>query len=157
MGWRCPVYFFQRLLRHGCPMLMDWCVLSSPVVVAVSGTFLPCAYSCAWGLLLLDVWRAVFSAQRYGKSADLGHKGSKAKMVAKYKAAIQRAALDGDGTAQVKLGMMHKQGREVPQSDAEAVRWFSVAAQQGQHCTARCTADVDCTAPPDVDCTAPQM
>ena len=109
---------------------------------------------------MMDVWRAVFSAQRYGKSADLGHKGSKAKMVAKYKAAIQRAALDGDGTAQVKLGMMHKQGREVPQSDAEAVRWFSVAAQQGQqHCTARCTAPctarrrLHCTT--DVDCTTP--
>ena len=48
------------------------------------------------------------------------------------KAAIQSAAVSGDGTSQVKLGMMHKEGREVAQSDAEAVHWFKAAAHQGQ-------------------------
>ena len=42
-----------------------------------------------------------------------------------------RLAEQGDMDAQLNLGYMHLHGRGVPQDDAEAVRWFRLAADQG--------------------------
>lgn len=53
-------------------------------------------------------------------------------MIAKYLRHIRKAAEGGgDAVAQVKLGMLHKTGEVVAQSDTEAVRWFKAAADQG--------------------------
>ena len=43
----------------------------------------------------------------------------------------QRRAEQGDASAQINLGVMYATGRGVPQDDAEAVRWFRLAAEQG--------------------------
>ncbi len=40
-------------------------------------------------------------------------------------------ALAGDPAAQFNLGVMYAQGRGVPRDDAEAVRWYRLAADQG--------------------------
>ena len=37
----------------------------------------------------------------------------------------------GDAEAQYNLGIMYAQGLGVPQDDAEAVRWYRLAAAQG--------------------------
>ena len=44
---------------------------------------------------------------------------------------ILRGAEQGDADGQVNLGAMYSQGRGVPNDDAEAVRWFRLAADQG--------------------------
>ena len=43
----------------------------------------------------------------------------------------QRRAEQGNASAQINLGVMYATGRGVPQDDAEAVRWFRLAAEQG--------------------------
>ena len=43
----------------------------------------------------------------------------------------QRRAEQGDASAQINLGVMYATARGVPQDDAEAVRWFRLAAEQG--------------------------
>ena len=45
--------------------------------------------------------------------------------------ATRLAAEQGDAGAQLGLGLMYRDGRGVPQDDAEAVRWFRLAAEQG--------------------------
>jgi TPR repeat protein len=42
-----------------------------------------------------------------------------------------RAAQQGDAEAQLKLGMMYKEGSGVAQDDAEALHWFLKSAEQG--------------------------
>ena len=43
-----------------------------------------------------------------------------------------RASAEADNaTAQVDLGFVYANGEDVPQDDAEAVRWFRKAADQG--------------------------
>ena len=44
---------------------------------------------------------------------------------------LQRRAKQGDASAQINLGVMYATGLGVPQDDAEAVRWFRLAAEQG--------------------------
>ncbi len=41
------------------------------------------------------------------------------------------AANQGDPEAQISLGFMYAEGQGVPQDDAEAVRWYRKAAEQG--------------------------
>ncbi len=41
---------------------------------------------------------------------------------------IVLAVVQGDAIAQVNLGVMYRDGRAVPQDDAEAARWFRLAA-----------------------------
>ena len=43
---------------------------------------------------------------------------------------IRRQAEQGSAEAQIRLGFMYKSGRWVPQDDAEAERWFRLAAEQ---------------------------
>ena len=43
---------------------------------------------------------------------------------------IRRQAEQGSAEAQMRLGFMYKSGRWVPQDDAEAERWFRLAAEQ---------------------------
>ena len=45
--------------------------------------------------------------------------------------ATRLAAEQGDAGSQLGLGLMYRDGRGVPQDDAEAVRWFRLAAEQG--------------------------
>ena len=49
---------------------------------------------------------------------------------------LRALAEQGDATAQFNLGIMYDNGRGVPQDDAEAVRWYRLAADRG-HATAR--------------------
>ena len=42
-----------------------------------------------------------------------------------------KAAEQGDGYAQTKLGGMYRKGQGVKQDDAEAVQWYRKAAEQG--------------------------
>ena len=44
---------------------------------------------------------------------------------------IKRLARQGVAEAQNSLGVMYDNGRGVPESDAEAVKWFRLAAEQG--------------------------
>ena len=44
---------------------------------------------------------------------------------------IRALAEAGDAESQVNLGVMYDTGRGVPQDDAEAVRWYRLAADQG--------------------------
>jgi len=44
---------------------------------------------------------------------------------------IKRLAGQGVAEAQNSLGVMYDNGRGVPESDAEAVKWFRLAAEQG--------------------------
>jgi TPR repeat protein len=43
----------------------------------------------------------------------------------------QRAAEQGDASAQNNLGVMYATGQGVAQDDAQAVRWYGLAAEQG--------------------------
>jgi len=45
--------------------------------------------------------------------------------------ALRARAEQGDAPAQFALGVMYAEGRGVPQDDAEAVRWYGLAAEQG--------------------------
>ena len=45
--------------------------------------------------------------------------------------ATRHAAEQGDAAAQHTLGIMYANGLGVPQDDAEAVRWYRLAAEQG--------------------------
>ena len=45
--------------------------------------------------------------------------------------ALRARAEQGDAPAQLALGVMYAEGRGVPQDDAEAVRWYGLAAEQG--------------------------
>ena len=42
-----------------------------------------------------------------------------------------RLAEQGDAIAQYNLGVMYTTGEGVPENDAEAVRWYRLAAEQG--------------------------
>ena len=44
---------------------------------------------------------------------------------------IRRAAGQGDASAQFNLGQMYSRGDGVPRSDAEALKWTGLAAEQG--------------------------
>ena len=44
---------------------------------------------------------------------------------------LMAMAEDGNAAAQVNLGLMYATGEGVPEDDAEAVRWFRMAADQG--------------------------
>ena len=44
---------------------------------------------------------------------------------------LKAAAEQGDATAQFNLGLMYDTGEGVPKNDAEAARWFRMAAEQG--------------------------
>jgi len=44
---------------------------------------------------------------------------------------ILKAAEQGDAVAQFSLGVMYYKGHGVPENDAEAVKWYSKAAEQG--------------------------
>ena len=46
-------------------------------------------------------------------------------------AEIRRLAEQGHAGAQFSLGVMYDEGRGVSQNDAEAVRWYQLAADQG--------------------------
>ena len=43
---------------------------------------------------------------------------------------LRRQAEQGDAEAQIDLGLRYANGEGVPQDDAEAVRWFRLAAEQ---------------------------
>ena len=43
----------------------------------------------------------------------------------------KRLAEQGDATAQFRVGSMYSFGEGVPENDAEAVRWYRLAADQG--------------------------
>jgi TPR repeat protein len=43
----------------------------------------------------------------------------------------RKAAEQGHANAQCNLGFMYKEGRGVPQDDAESVNWYHKAAEQG--------------------------
>ena len=45
--------------------------------------------------------------------------------------AVKKVAEQGDVYAQFKLGVMFANGYDVPEDDAEAVRWYLKAAEQG--------------------------
>ena len=44
---------------------------------------------------------------------------------------VRQAADQGDADAQYNLGLMYANGEGVPEDDAEAVRWYRLAADQG--------------------------
>ncbi len=44
---------------------------------------------------------------------------------------LRSAALAGDASAALNLGIMHGQGRGVPRDSLEAMRWFRLAARRG--------------------------
>ena len=44
---------------------------------------------------------------------------------------LREKAEQGDVQAQYNLGIMYETGRGGPQDDAEAVRWYRLAAEQG--------------------------
>lgn len=44
---------------------------------------------------------------------------------------LRWAGARGDSESQYNLGLMYAKGRGVPENDAEAVKWFSLAAEQG--------------------------
>ena len=50
---------------------------------------------------------------------------------AKSLADLRVRAEQGSAEAQVELGHMYRTGRDVPEDDAEAVRWYRLAAEQG--------------------------
>ena len=53
-------------------------------------------------------------------------------------AAIRQAAEQGHADAQYNLGLMYDRGDGVPENDAEAVKWYRMAAEQGKgHRTAQ--------------------
>jgi len=52
--------------------------------------------------------------------------------------ALRKLANQGDADAQWQMGVRYHNGEEVPQNDAQAVRWFLRAAEQG-HVTAQAT------------------
>ena len=43
----------------------------------------------------------------------------------------KKAAEQGDAEAQYNLGVMYANGDGLPEDDAEAVRWYRMAAEQG--------------------------
>src|SRR5215831_11903976 len=45
--------------------------------------------------------------------------------------ALRKAAEQGNAQAQSNLGAMYQDGKVVPQSDTEAVKWYRKAAEQG--------------------------
>ena len=45
---------------------------------------------------------------------------------------IKKRAEQGNAWAQSLLGDMYAEGRELPEDDAEAVRWYRMAAEQGE-------------------------
>lgn len=45
---------------------------------------------------------------------------------------LEPLALQGDAAAQTNFGFMHSKGWGVPESDAEASKWYRMAAEQGQ-------------------------
>ena len=45
-------------------------------------------------------------------------------------AKVRASAEQGDASAQNRLGIMYKTGRGVPQDDAEAARWYRLAAKR---------------------------
>ena len=45
---------------------------------------------------------------------------------------LQPVAEQGNADAQFRLGLMHREGKGVPQDDKQAVTWLSKAAEQGQ-------------------------
>ena len=51
---------------------------------------------------------------------------------AKAAADIQFLANRGEPRAQYDLGLMYDKGQGVPQSDSEAMRWYTLAAEQGE-------------------------
>ncbi len=51
-----------------------------------------------------------------------------------YKAAQKQfleAAKQGDATAQYNIALMYDSGKDIPQDDAEAIKWYKKAAEQG--------------------------
>ena len=44
---------------------------------------------------------------------------------------VRTCAEQGDARAQYNLGLMYARGDGVPEDDAEAVRWWRLAAEQG--------------------------
>ena len=53
-------------------------------------------------------------------------------VAAQYAATLQRAAEQGDAIAQYNLGVMYRNGQEVPKDYAIAAKWFHKAAEQGE-------------------------
>ncbi len=45
---------------------------------------------------------------------------------------LQKAAEEGNAAAQMDLGWVYADGRDVPRDDAEAAKWFRKAAEQGE-------------------------
>jgi uncharacterized protein len=45
---------------------------------------------------------------------------------------LQPIAEQGNADAQLRLGLMYREGKGVPQDDKQALAWFSKAAEQGQ-------------------------
>ena len=61
-------------------------------------------------------------------------KGLKAAQAGDFQTALQEwrpLAEQGYASAQYNLGQMYRNGQGVPQDDAEAVKWYRLAAEQG--------------------------
>ncbi len=67
------------------------------------------------------------TAGNFQKGLNAYNKGDYATALLEWKP----LAAQGDAPAQANLGGMYRDGRGVPQDDAEAVRWFRLAAEQG--------------------------
>ena len=80
----------------------------------------------------------VEAARWYRLAAEQGHTVAKALLESSDATGVpavarryQRAAEQGDASAQLNLGDMYAGGVGVPQDDTEAVKWYRLAAEQG--------------------------
>ena len=74
-------------------------------------------------LLLLFLMLGTATAQQTNSASSVTNNGT----IAELKANAEK----GDADAQFNLGLMYHKGQGVPQDDAESVKWYRKAAEQG--------------------------
>ena len=91
-------------------------------------TMLTTQLFAAAAMLLVTVGTLPAAAQTFDAALEAYVRGDYATALAGF----QNYAEQGDATAQFNLGVMYANGGEgVPEDDAEAVRWYRLAAEQG--------------------------
>ena len=88
-----------------------------------------------WTILIFIIF--LFTAIPVSNFAQADfNKGLEAYNSGDYQTALREWLIDanqGDAAAQFNLGLMYANGEGVPENDAEAVRWYRLAAEQGHY------------------------
>ena len=78
-------------------------------------------------ILLLQIIAAPVTAQDFDKGVAAAQAGDFATALKEWKPLAE----DGDSAAQYNLALMYNNGDGVPQDYKEAVKWYTLAAEQG--------------------------